>query len=770
MDPQLLVAASSRRVLPPSTIRRASLPLTNGCRVARDAPTSPLDGKCEAKVASQAVMLAFAWRARGALSRRSYEPFGGIYAREYTLRRYNPRPEQSWLSFPLLALALSAAWQVFHNWTQSLISLSILSFLVQCYVPEWEDFGILTENTLRARASSHRLVQLERTKSLETRLRHLSQLQAHVSVEAPLSQDGALGAVLLCKDRTGDHVAVKVISLKKAQAAGIEESRLWREVQVMKEVQHPNLPRLIDVVANWETLPQLDATPPHLCLIMEFVQKSEPLSMAVRRQGAMPHRAAQIVAQLASALCKLHRANIIHRDVWCENVLIGDREKIVLINFGRAEYLSGRPAANSKLNTPYMSPEAASGMPQQTGDDAWGLGLLLTEIVTGRFVVDRLGRSDVPLHVQRPTLTAAVQETAACAAPALAQLASQLLDLSASRRPAMVEVISLLRPSTHNDSGQPTSHAAERADRKALNKLRASQARNEKSPLGFRGRLQNNSSPVRLAKVASPILAQAAVQANERPSRHSFGGKSTQFESPPANFQPGETVLYCPRSQAGVLKAIVCGKLADGKGWRIQLESGEFQEVEKGEDWRLCLSDLPVAPPHKKVSSPREIPTSTAAAKPPMKGPVLAWAPEANVMGGRGKVLASSSTVSSLATTTPSAGATSEASSHAADGSSLVACKSYHVASVNALPVGQQLWAGRCASPTLRRVGSANYADSPKAVQGYQAVHPQGLLGQGPALRFVPPPQAPQVPQVPQPVMGRRVLYTGAMDGSSPVW
>ena len=79
-------------------------------------------------------------------------------------------------------------------------------------------------------------IRLERTKSLETRLRHLSQLQvtsltyspqdctgwyklhkympttstrlvggaalrqAHVSVEAPLSQDGALGAVLLCKD------------------------------------------------------------------------------------------------------------------------------------------------------------------------------------------------------------------------------------------------------------------------------------------------------------------------------------------------------------------------------------------------------------------------------------------------------------------------------------------------------------------------------------------------------------------------------------------
>ncbi|CAE7308447.1 IPL1 [Symbiodinium sp. CCMP2592] len=706
-----------------------------------------------------------------------------------------------------MALALSAAWQVFHNWTQSLIALSIFSFLAQCYAPEWEETPLralsVKAHPMRALRASFQVSvrgfqltytgksdsfvsvpmafaappsrsgRLERTsKSLETRLRHLSQLQAHVSVEAPLGGgDGAaasaLGGVLLCKDRTADYVAVKAISLKKAQAAGIEESRIWREVQVMKDVQHPNLPRLIDVVANWERLPQLDAPPPHLCLIMEFVQKSEPLSVAVRRQGAMPHRAALVVAQLASALCKLHRANIIHRDVSCQNVLIGEREKVVLINFGCAEYLSSRPAANSKLSIPYVSPEAAAGMPQQTGDDAWGLGLLLTEIVTGRFIADRLGRSDVPIHVQRPTLTTAIQETAAGAAPALARLASQLLDLSAARRPAMVEVVSLLRPSTQTDSGQPTSHAAERADRKALNKLRVTQSRSEKSPLGFRGRLQNNSSPVRLAREASPILARANVRANERPSRHSFGGKSTQFESPPANFQPGETVLYCPRSQAGVLKAIVRGKLAGNKGWRIQLESGEFQEVEEGEDWRLCLSDLPVAPPREKASSPRELPAATVA-RPAAKGPVLAWAPaEANNLHsppsmGRGKVLASSSTVSSLATTTPSAGATSEASSPAVDGSPLMACKSYHVASVNTLPATQQQsWAGRCNSPTLRRVGSTGYAESPKVIQGFQAVPQQGMLAQGPALRFVPPPQAP---------IGRRVLYAGPVDGSSPAW
>jgi len=571
---------------------------------------------------------------------------------------------------------------------------------------------------------------------------------------------------------------VKAVSLKKAQASGTEESRLWREVQVMKDVVHPNLPRLIDVVSNWEDLP-MEAPPPHLCIIMEYVQKSEPLSFQIR-MGPMPKRAALVVAQLASALCKLHRANIVHRDVWCENVLIGERDKVVLIDFGRSEYLGGRPASNSKLNLPYASPEAAAGLPQQTGDDAWGLGLLLTEMVTGRFIVDRLGRSDVPIHVQRPTLTATIQEAATCAAPVLAQLAAQLLELTAARRPPMVEVVSLLRAATHSDPGRPTSHAAERADRKALNKLRATQSGSEKlrSPLGFRGRLHNCSSPVRPLRHASPIEtsaeARASFKKDERPSRHSFGGKSAQFQSPQVNFQPGQTVLYCPGSQAGVLKAIVCGKLADGQGWRIKLESGEFREVEDGEDWRLCLSDLPVASP--PAASPRNVPVAAAPAvtRPVIKGPVLAWAPvevptsSTSLAPGRSQqVLGSSSTVSSLATATPVSTGTSESSSHPAvsDASPMLNNKGYPITSVGAHSASQAPWAGRTASPNLRRVGSVagvvpNHqaaAMPPQQGPGPRLLDEHSACGHGPALRCASPP--------PLASLGRRVLYLSRTGG-----
>eukprot|EP00434_Breviolum_minutum_P011280 symbB.v1.2.009951.t1/scaffold559.1/size321893/6 len=90
--------------------------------------------------------------------RAAYEPFGGVYAREYALRRGAPlKPEQSWIFFPALALALTLTWQVFHNWTHALIALLITSFLAQCYMPEWEDYGILFGDSLRAPAARHRL-------------------------------------------------------------------------------------------------------------------------------------------------------------------------------------------------------------------------------------------------------------------------------------------------------------------------------------------------------------------------------------------------------------------------------------------------------------------------------------------------------------------------------------------------------------------------------------------------------------------------------------
>eukprot|EP00438_Fugacium_kawagutii_P012711 Skav228201 [mRNA] locus=scaffold704:325551:340875:- [translate_table: standard] len=58
----------------------------------------------------------------------------------------------------------------------------------------------------------------------------------------------------------------------------------------------------------------------------------------------------------------LHRSDVVHRDVWVENILIEKQsDKVTLLDLGCAERVQ-RPMLNNKLNIPYMSPEAAAGL------------------------------------------------------------------------------------------------------------------------------------------------------------------------------------------------------------------------------------------------------------------------------------------------------------------------------------------------------------------------------------------------------------------------
>lgn len=102
------------------------------------------------------------WRARGRQRvrrrRHSFEPFGGVYARDWALE-----PTRRSLRWPLWAwllatfVALYAAWAVAGNWTDALVFLCTVSFIAQCYYPSWEDEGVLTPDAVTDASQRHRL-------------------------------------------------------------------------------------------------------------------------------------------------------------------------------------------------------------------------------------------------------------------------------------------------------------------------------------------------------------------------------------------------------------------------------------------------------------------------------------------------------------------------------------------------------------------------------------------------------------------------------------
>lgn len=85
--------------------------------------------------------------------------FGGVYPREWAERQHSrPSGPAPWAWVAAFAAALAIAWQITGNWTDALIALNVVSFVVQCYNKQWEDQGYLTADTLRRPRSSHRLV------------------------------------------------------------------------------------------------------------------------------------------------------------------------------------------------------------------------------------------------------------------------------------------------------------------------------------------------------------------------------------------------------------------------------------------------------------------------------------------------------------------------------------------------------------------------------------------------------------------------------------
>ena len=91
--------------------------------------------------------------------------------------------------------------------------------------------------------------------------------------------------------------------------------------------------------------------------------------------------------QVVEGIAYCHSKNICHRDVKLENILVDDKGKVKLIDFG----FSAKCNENSKLTTvcgtpPYMSPELAARMPYNgMSADIWALGVSLYLMLVGKF-------------------------------------------------------------------------------------------------------------------------------------------------------------------------------------------------------------------------------------------------------------------------------------------------------------------------------------------------------------------------------------------------
>ncbi len=236
---------------------------------------------------------------------------------------------------------------------------------------------------------------------------------------------GGMGVVYLALDtRLGRYVAWKVLP---AHLAGNPEfqKRLLQEACAIAQVSHPHIVAVYDVVTK----------PDECFLTMEYVDGPSLRELISREKQIPLGRALRYAAQMASALEAAHRANIIHRDVKPENVMIAAaNDAVKMVDFGLARLAEDAHLTRDGCvvgTVSYMAPEQISGEEIDGHADIYALGVVIFEMVAGRPPFTGQNILAQHLHVPPPALQDLVPEVPT----ALSQLVERCLAKKADERP-----------------------------------------------------------------------------------------------------------------------------------------------------------------------------------------------------------------------------------------------------------------------------------------------------------------------------------------------
>lgn len=153
--------------------------------------------------------------------------------------------------------------------------------------------------------------------------------------------------------------------------------RFEREAKAAAKLKHPHIVTIYDV-GEQEGFHYI---------AMEFVEGVSLVEL-IRREGALPPvRAANILAQIASALDYAHALGYIHRDVKPSNILVDANDHATLTDFGIVKAAEGTRVTKSgvMVGTPeYMAPEQIRGQGIDARADVYALGVVCYEMLAGR--------------------------------------------------------------------------------------------------------------------------------------------------------------------------------------------------------------------------------------------------------------------------------------------------------------------------------------------------------------------------------------------------
>ncbi|KAK7416743.1 MAPK-activated protein kinase Srk1 [Neonectria magnoliae] len=219
--------------------------------------------------------------------------------------------------------------------------------------------------------------------------------------------DGAFSNVYRARDTTGERGEVAIKVVRKYEMNSMQRSNILKEVQIMRQLDHPNIIKLVDFSESRQ----------YYYIVLELAPGGELFHQIVRLTYFSEELSRHVIVQVAKALEYLHEERgVVHRDIKPENILYnpipyvpsktpkptqpGDEDKV-----DEGEFIPGQGAGgigqikiadfglskivwDNQTMTPcgtvgYTAPEIVKDERYSKSVDMWALGCVLYTLLCG---------------------------------------------------------------------------------------------------------------------------------------------------------------------------------------------------------------------------------------------------------------------------------------------------------------------------------------------------------------------------------------------------
>mmetsp|Transcript_11375 Transcript_11375/g.34296 ORF Transcript_11375/g.34296 Transcript_11375/m.34296 type:complete len:264 (+) Transcript_11375:94-885(+) len=191
----------------------------------------------------------------------------------------------------------------------------------------------------------------------------------------PRTKCSSVYVMFIMLQATGEIVALKKIRLE-AEDEGIPSTAI-REISLLKELQHPNIVRLYDVVH----------TERRLTLVFEYLDQDLKKYLDICEGGLETTILKSFLYQLLCGVAFCHTHRVLHRDLKPQNLLINREGKLKLADFGlaRAFGIPVRSYTHEVVTLWYRAPDVLMGSrTYSTPVDIWSVGCIFAEMATSK--------------------------------------------------------------------------------------------------------------------------------------------------------------------------------------------------------------------------------------------------------------------------------------------------------------------------------------------------------------------------------------------------